>query len=114
MVLLVLFSLYQFGILGTYVGKAGNSGKDGASQEWKLTLNENGKFECKVHRFNSMINYDHTMLGSWTLSNDTLTLKSFDYPFILNFVVKSNKLVSISKDLLSNGSAYNIDTLVKK
>lgn len=112
--LLALFPLYQFGILGTYVGKAGNSGKDGASKECKLTLNDNGKFEYNVERFYKMNNYNHIMLGSWTLSSDTLTLKSFDYPFILNFVVKGNKLVPISKDSLSKGSAYNLDTLVRK
>jgi hypothetical protein len=113
LILLASFPLYQFGILGTYVGKAGNSGMDGAWKEWKLTLNDNGKFECKVEGFYSMVNYNHAIFGGWTLSTDTLTLKSFDYPFILNFVVKANKLVLISKDSLSNGSGYKIDTLVR-
>lgn len=112
--LLAFFPLYQFGILGTYVRKAGDSGMDGESKEWKLTLSDNGKFEYTIHRFSGMANYSHVMFGSWTLSNDTLTLKSFDYPFMLNFVVKANKLIPISKDLLSTGSAYNLDTLVRK
>ncbi|RFM30773.1 hypothetical protein DXN04_32180 [Chitinophaga silvisoli] len=110
-----MFPFYQFGILGTYVGKSGNSGMDGASKEWKLILNDNGRFEYNIHWFYSMNSYEHTMSGSWTLNNDTLTLKSFEYPFILNFVVvKANKLVPIPEKLLSHGSAYNLDTLVKK
>ncbi|SFW77722.1 hypothetical protein [Chitinophaga sancti] len=61
---LAMFPCFQFGISGTYVGKAGYSGADGESKEWKLTLNGNGKFEYNIQRFYGMNNYNHSVLGT--------------------------------------------------
>ncbi|WP_343690030.1 hypothetical protein [Chitinophaga sp.] len=109
--LLALFSYFQLGIVGTYIQKNGESGADGDSQDWTLTLTESGKFKYHFHSFSGLTNYNYHAEGLWNLRNDTLALAASKDAFFVKFVVKNDKLITIQSIVFRNKNLHNVDTL---
>ncbi|OMP80004.1 lipocalin family protein [[Flexibacter] sp. ATCC 35208] len=110
-VLLALVPYFQVSIVGTYIQQKGESGMDGDSEDWTLTITGYGKFKYHYHSFSGLVNYNYNTDGHWTLRNDTLMLAASKDAFFVKFVTKNDKLVPIQSIVFQNKNLHNLDSL---
>jgi glutamine cyclotransferase len=111
--LLALFPFYQSGIVGTYVKKEGDSGMDGDSRDWTLTLVPSGTFKYHFHEFKSLSNYDFNTEGRWYIKDDLITLIASKDGMFITLVAKSDKLIvsPYLQGINYSSNMHNLDTL---
>lgn len=114
--LLVWLTFYRPGIDGVYHREMLNSGMDRDDDRWELILKPDSSFTYSFRHKRAMILKEDTfkMRGWWSVKNDTLTLKSFSRPFVVDLLVRKDSLRLAANNVSNLGSAFNFGALAKR
>lgn len=114
--LIGLISLCRSGIEGVYKKEILNACRDGEDQTWELTLSQDFSFRYSYRMKHPMKLKEDTfkMKGFWNVRKDTLTLKSFDHPFVVNFILKEDSLLLLKDNGYIFRDAFDFSALGKE
>lgn len=92
------------------------SGSQALDKKWKLDLKKDSSFVYTIQEYTTKNSKDsiYKASGSWTISQDTITLKTYTKPYLYQFVIKPDTLLPIGeKEQLSGGFFMKLDYLSK-
>lgn len=89
---------------------------ESVTKKWELTLNRDSSFRYAIHeRYGVEFDSTWNKKGTWEVSHDTLTLKTFSFPYIIEFFIKGDSLIPIKEKEVHRGYLMiKLDYLRKK